>query len=148
MCKHAHCPIETGRCITEKPGWEWAEKFGLPDANPTQRRFLIEQSARWGEITVREGEPEPNALPPLPSTSTAYPGATKMVANLAGSVSRFVGSGLAIVDREEFDRRRRICTGPCPTGKYDAAQDRCRGCGCYLAVKPWGRAESCPDGHW
>jgi hypothetical protein len=68
-------------------------------------------------------------------------------ANLAGAAARFVASGLAVVDREEYDRRRAVCRA-CPTGHHDADQDRCRACGCSLAAKPWARAEDCPKGHW
>lgn len=77
----------------------------------------------------------------------AYPSIATQAANLAGAAVRFVASGLAIVDQAEFDRRHATCEA-CPSGLYDAEQDRCRACSCYLAVKPWSKAESCPKGHW
>lgn len=76
-----------------------------------------------------------------------YPPLARQAKNLAGAAARFVASGLAVVDREEYDRRRAVCLA-CPTGHYDPARDACRACGCYLAAKPWSKAEHCPDGHW
>lgn len=72
----------------------------------------------------------------------AYPPLLTQAASAAKALGRFVGSGLATVDQAEFDRRRAIC-GACPN--FDKAQDRCRKCGCSLAVKPWSKAETCPD---
>lgn len=76
-----------------------------------------------------------------------YPPLATQAGNLLGSTARFIASGGATVSQEEYDRRRAICLA-CPTRRYVAAQDRCEACGCYLSVKPWGKAESCPDGHW
>lgn len=128
MGKCDHCPID-GACFGERK--PFACKFGLPDANRTRRRYLADKSA-----ALDGREPE-----------SAYPPLAAQAKNLAGSVVRFVASGFATVDQSEFDRRRAICLA-CPTGRYDAAEDRCRACGCNVSIKPWGKAEACPDGHW
>jgi hypothetical protein len=78
-------------------------------------------------------------------TPQAYPSLFTQAKNLAGSAGRFVASGFAMVDQAEFDRRRGICE-VCPN--LDRERDRCRVCSCYLAVKPWGKAERCPEGRW
>lgn len=83
----------------------------------------------------------PDAEPP------AYPSLAKQAANALGSAARFVASGGATVSQEEYDRRKATCQA-CPTNRYVAAENRCEACGCYLAIKPWGKAERCPDGHW
>ena len=131
MSKCDACPIKDGECFGERHAF--ACKFAGPDANPTQRRFLADQSAR-----LRDAPP---AEPPV------YPSTVRMAANLVGSAVRFLASGGATVPREEYERRRAICLA-CPSGRYDAEQDRCTACGCYASVKPWGKAESCPEGHW
>ncbi len=78
-------------------------------------------------------------------TMPVYPPVATQVGNALGAVTRFVTSGFAVVDQAEFDRRRAICA---TCDFLDAAQDRCLKCACYLAVKPWGKAESCPVGKW
>jgi hypothetical protein len=78
-------------------------------------------------------------------TPQAYPSLFTQATNLAGAAGRFVASGFAMVDQAEFDRRRGICE-VCPN--LDRERDRCRVCSCYLAVKPWGKAERCPEGRW
>jgi hypothetical protein len=80
-----------------------------------------------------------------PPAAAAYPPAAAMVTSAIAAAGRFVASGLATVDRAEFERRRGICAS-CPS--LDPCADRCRECGCYLAVKPWSKAEACPLGKW
>lgn len=75
----------------------------------------------------------------------AYPSLATQAANLAGAAVRFVSSGLALVSQAEYDRRRAICEA-CPL--FDAAQTRCTRCGCSIAVKPWVKAEHCPESKW
>lgn len=107
--------------------------------------------ANWGKnitdvIILRE----PGGAAPLAAVETAqpeYPSLAKQAANALGSAARFVASGGATVSQEEFDRRRAICLA-CPSKRYVAAEDRCEACGCYLAIKPWGKSERCPEGHW
>jgi len=81
------------------------------------------------------------------STAPVYPPLATQLANVAKAAGWFVASGLETVSQEEYERRRGICRA-CPTGRYVEADDRCLACGCHLAIKPWSKAERCPDGHW
>lgn len=85
------------------------------------------------------------AGPPGAGGPAAYPPVLAQLGNAVAAAARFVASGCETVDQAEFDRRRAICS-TCP--HLDPEQDRCRLCACYLAVKPWSRAERCPDGRW
>jgi len=80
-------------------------------------------------------------------TSPDYPPLATQLANAAKAAGRFVASGLETVDQAEFDRRKAICES-CPSNQYDAGADRCVACGCHLSIKPWGKVEDCPLGHW
>lgn len=104
---------------------------------PALCRRHTDDPARWRKVVEQV-----NGL-----SAPEYPSFATQAANLAGSAARFVASGGATVDQAEFARRRAICLA-CPTKRYDADQDRCRACGCFASIKPWGKAESCPDGHW
>lgn len=80
-----------------------------------------------------------------PSEAPEYPGLAAQAASLTKAAGRFIASGFATVDQAEYDRRRSICES-CPL--FDAAQVRCRSCGCSIAFKPWAKAESCPESKW
>lgn len=123
MSKCEGCPI-SGPCVGERPGKAFACKMTAG----------TESERRWVEHASDAPAP-------------VYPTLAAQAVNLAGAAVRFVASGLATVDQAEYDRRRSVCLA-CPTGRHDAEADRCSACGCYLAVKPWSKAESCPDGHW
>jgi formamidopyrimidine-DNA glycosylase len=49
------------------------------------------------------------------------------------------------VSTDEANRRRSICD-ICPA--YNKPQQRCTKCGCFIAVKAYLRASSCPLGKW
>jgi hypothetical protein len=74
-----------------------------------------------------------------------YPSVATMVGNALAAAGRFVASGMQTVAPEEFERRHAICEA---CDQFVAAEDRCRACGCWLAIKPWGARESCPIGKW
>lgn len=74
-----------------------------------------------------------------------YPPLVQQAKNLAKSVLTFAKTKCKMVDQAEFDRRHAICEA---CDQFDAKQNRCMKCACYLAVKPWGKAESCPLGLW
>lgn len=123
-------PDDLGKVIaqTGHERYRWLTSDANPDAKQREAyRRLVERQAL--------GEPE-------------YPPLAKQVANALGSAAKFAASGLATVDQAEYERRRAICTQPCPTERYVAAEDRCEACGCHLSIKPWGKAEKCPEGHW
>lgn len=123
MSKCEGCPIP-GPCIGERPGKAFACKMAAGS----------ESERRWVEHASDAPAP-------------AYPSLAIQAANLAGAAVQIAASGGARVSRKEYDRRRAICQ-TCPSGAYDAEQDSCRRCGCWLKYKPRFEAMSCPDGHW
>lgn len=144
MCRHGNCPISEGRCITEKPGWEWAEKFGLPDASATQRRFLVEQSARWNVVAVKDGEPAPNPRGAAIAARTPPPLA-KQAAGFATALAKHAASGFALAGEDEHGRRLAICQS-CPS--FSPRDSRCMECGCYMETKASWESAACPLGKW
>lgn len=124
MGKCASCPIKDGPCVAQTQGHEFV--CGMAERG-------VDTDLKW--ISFK------STAAPAP----AYPALKPMVGNLARSAVSFVASGCATVDRAEFDRRRAVCQS---CDQFDAAQDRCKKCGCSLAVKPWGRAMECPLGRW
>lgn len=73
----------------------------------------------------------------------------QMVQNVGESVVKNVQSVIAgnplNVSDEEKNRRLSICNS-CEFFIRD--QERCSKCGCYMAVKTYLKAESCPVGKW
>jgi tetratricopeptide (TPR) repeat protein len=70
-------------------------------------------------------------------------GFLSMAFTAAGSMARFLGSGLKGVSRVTYHQRLETC-GSCQhhTGV------RCRLCGCFTNVKAWMPHEECPAGKW
>jgi hypothetical protein len=91
-------------------------------------------------VRLAENPPKPSEYPPL----------SRQLANVAGAAARAVMAAVTgqpvLVSAEERGRRQAICRAPC--AEYDAAQDRCKACGCGVAVKPYLRSEACPKGYW
>ncbi len=124
-----HCPIGPS-CIAIKTGHHpyctWAAS-GDP--------------ARVAEVHRLSGEPPPERQ---------YPSVGQQIANAFGAAGRVVSDiakgNRVLVSQEEKDRRQAICEEPC--AEYDVSQNRCKKCGCSIAVKPWGASEKCPIGKW
>lgn len=78
-----------------------------------------------------------------------FPSLATQAVNAMGAAGRAVGAFLTgqavMVDQAEHDRRMAICEA-CP--ELDRERNKCRACGCYLSIKPWGARESCPRGKW
>jgi hypothetical protein len=119
--------LETVVARTGHERFRWLTSEANPDVESREgyRRYVREQAAG--------------------ATPAEYPPLATQAANAIGAVARFVASGCAVVGRDEYDRRRAICEG---CEHFDHAEDRCRKCGCNLAVKPWSKAEKCPVGKW
>jgi len=132
-----HCPGGTGFTSTVGPN-----TTSVTACPPNLEISVNTVLGQWGTITEPDDDDGPEAL-----SAPSYPPLATQLANVAQAAGRFVASGLATVSQKEFDRRKAICLA-CPSNQYDAAQDRCRACGCHLSVKPWSKAESCPHGHW
>jgi hypothetical protein len=112
----------------ERYRWLVSEDNPDPGSREGSRAIVAELAAGF------RGEPAPS-----------YPPVAEQIGNALAAAGRFAASWFATVDRSEFERRRSICMG-CPF--MDKAQDRCTRCACFLAVKPWIKAESCPEGKW
>lgn len=131
------CPIKTGDCIA---------------ATDPRRAHLCDVAARGtaSDLAAIRAMSARGVAPTTTTTTTpvppSYPSLATQAANLAGAAVRFITSGLATVDQAEYDRRRAICEGCKPY--YDPATNRCRKCGCALAIKPWSKAERCPAEKW
>lgn len=79
------------------------------------------------------------------SPHPSYPGLLRQAALAGQAGTRWIASGLKITTQEEHDRRRGVCAD---CEHLDAGQNRCRKCGCYLALKPWAGSEHCPVQKW
>ncbi len=74
-----------------------------------------------------------------------YPSLFQMGVNLFNSAVDFVKDGGKLVDEEEQERRLGVCK-TCP--EYDAEQNRCMQCGCFLSLKVRLNSGGCPLNHW
>jgi hypothetical protein len=78
-----------------------------------------------------------------------YPSMGQMAKNLGNDIIKNVKSVAAgnpvNADENEVNRRRGICNG---CSYFDKGQERCTKCGCYMAVKVYLKASSCPVGKW
>ena len=85
----------------------------------------------------------------LESSNKAFPSIPRMAANLGNDVIKTVksvasGDGFK-VDDTEANKRKTVCEG-CEF--FNKAQERCTKCGCFMAVKVYLKASSCPIGKW
>lgn len=83
------------------------------------------------------------------SNKAVYPSNTQMAKNLGTSIVRNIqsvaaGNSLKIGD-SEANSRLQICQS---CDFFDSNQNRCRKCGCFMAVKTYLKAERCPIGKW
>jgi hypothetical protein len=70
----------------------------------------------------------------------------KNLAKTAIDTVKIVASGDSPnVSGEEAARRRSICNG---CDFFNQAQQRCTRCGCFMAIKTYLKAASCPIGKW
>ena len=77
------------------------------------------------------------------------PTASKMVANLGGSIANFAKSGFKKTDPETLVLRESICR-QCDFWNAQSVNKtgRCRVCGCSTWAKLRMASESCPIGKW
>lgn len=82
-------------------------------------------------------------------SSNKNPSAFKMAQNITRTAIdsiKTVAAGNSInVTSQEADKRKAICD---KCDAYNKAQQRCTKCGCFIAVKAFLRAASCPLGKW
>lgn len=77
------------------------------------------------------------------------PPLSEQAANLAGAAARAAGQlirgGPVLVSAEEAERRIAVCRA---CNLFNAEQERCRRCGCYVNIKDRLFSERCPEGKW
>jgi hypothetical protein len=83
------------------------------------------------------------------SNKKQFPSMPQMAKNLGTDIiknvkSAVTGNGLNAGDTEA-NRRKSICDS-CEF--FSKGQQRCTKCGCYMAVKVYLKASSCPVGKW
>jgi hypothetical protein len=122
-----NCPVRDIPCH----GWKNRRYCELID--PTYPKY----DARYIPLVVAHSRREAGL--------ESYPPITTQAGNLAGSLWRFVRSGLKLTPRAEVKRRQAICR---TCEKFDPAQRRCTVCGCSTSVKPWLRVAECPLKKW
>lgn len=118
----------------------------------------IAHAARWNPDLawmVRDDNPDAGQreaarrivldLADVPHDEPQYPPVTTQLANAGKALVRAVASGFSRVTAEEHERRRAICEA---CEYYDDTQERCRRCGCAVAIKSWLNSEVCPIGLW
>jgi len=83
------------------------------------------------------------------SEKPQYPSFPQMAKNLGRDVVKNVKSVAAgnsvNADEAEIERRKTTCNS---CNYFDKQQQRCTKCGCYMAVKVYLKASSCPVGKW
>lgn len=83
------------------------------------------------------------------SNKNNFPSTFQMAKNLGKDVIKTVQSvsnGNSInADDSEIAKRKSICNS-CEF--FNSTQDRCTKCGCYMAVKTYLKASSCPINKW
>ena len=100
----------------------WCCKFGFYFIEPQKQVILPPQQ-------------------PAVQTPKAKPTLLQMASDFAKAMLRWGKSGLACVSKEEYVRRRSICS-ECTDGW------RCPHCGCMLWAKVALATEKCPQGKW
>ncbi len=118
MSRCDHCPI-AGNC----PGEGAARICDLND--PEHSAYLP-----WYAETLRGQE---------------WPSVATQAMSFGKAVAGFIASGMATASDEEIARRRTICF-ECP--HFDSAAEKCRKCGCNVALKAWMMSSACPIGRW
>jgi rRNA maturation endonuclease Nob1 len=85
------------------------------------------------------------SLPQNPS----YPSTPQMVKNVALSIVNNVQSVLQgnnlKSSTDDASKRLSVCKS---CSFFDESQERCKKCGCKLAIKTYLKAEKCPIGKW
>jgi len=65
--------------------------------------------------------------------------------NFGSSVVNHLADGMKKVDDVTFTKRIEICKS---CDQYDANQNRCNNCGCFLNIKASWNSEKCPLNKW
>lgn len=106
-------------------------------------------------VIKKKEEASPVTFPPAPIQATkdieipSLPTMTQMAKNVTKSLWKTTkgvvkGQGLKVTT-EEAEKRLTICNS-CQF--FRQRDQRCSRCGCYMAIKTYLKAESCPVGKW
>lgn len=99
----------------------------------------IRKMIQEAKIRSLESSNKPNAMPSVP----------QMVRNVASETAKTVQSVLQGNPLKAEDKEAQSRKAICETCEfYNKAQERCTKCGCYMAVKVYLKASSCPVGKW
>lgn len=109
------------------------------DVNPKHERWRVEIS-RQAALLRGEGPRKPAANP------QSYPPWRTQAHNLFRDMMAFARSGGKLASKALRRARLARCEEPCE--KWDAAQRRCRACGCKGDMKVYSLAAKCPLGKW
>jgi len=78
-----------------------------------------------------------------------YPSITTQIINVVSSVGRIVDDAIhgkqILVSEEEKINRLNICR-ECEW--FESENERCKKCGCWLAIKTYMKSEHCPINKW
>jgi hypothetical protein len=85
----------------------------------------------------------------LETSNKTFPSIPQMAVNLGKDVVKTV-KNVAIgesfkTDDEQANKRKEVCNS-CEF--FNKSQERCTKCGCFMAVKVYLKASSCPIGKW
>lgn len=118
-----------------------SQKNGVNDSNPGLN-FVVKDniSANTSQSDI---ENQTKTQPQMPSILDMSKNLVKTAADVAKSVV-ISGEPLKLSD-EEKNKRLSICES-CEF--YNKEQSRCTKCGCYMAVKTYLKAATCPVGKW
>ncbi len=135
--KCEHCPVAADReCLGKTEPFTYFCEWASGD-DGQKRRHIAARSA------IAEGRP----LDPIPRLTSVgqYPSLGNQVASAAGAAVRFIASGFKTVSEEDANARLAICK---TCEHFDPEPERCRQCGCAMALKAYLKAEKCPVGKW
>ncbi len=93
------------------------------------------ERGRYREIVVAMATNTPDPAPSLVTQALSF----------GKAVAGFIASGLATASDEEIARRRGICEA-CEF--FEPRAEKCRKCGCNVALKAWMMSSACPVGRW
>ena len=82
-----------------------------------------------------------NLVVKLAQENTETPSIISQIRSASTAAIDFVKSGFKMVDEEEVERRHNICKS---CEHYNAPENRCNVCGCYLKLKQRLESSHCP----
>lgn len=88
---------------------------------------------------IKQQKENQNSFPSVPEM------ASNLVSDVYKNVKSVVQGNPLNVSQDDAEKRKAICEN-CTF--FNKEQQRCTKCGCYMAVKVYLKASSCPVGKW